>query len=572
MRNDYEFQMNYVRANAQRILDSQDVDPLSPSFGCLHAAYWRDKTSEFPDSRFQEGAAVLALLLHPRLRGGDGPAPEALRLGLVGGLRAWLRQQHPDGSFDEWYKGEHGFAATAFGTVAFGLSLHLLGDAMDPESRSLVQRALLGSARWLARHDDLVKTNHQAAGAAALALAGRLLEEPAFLRAARAKHESVVRAQTGEGWFPEVGGADLGYTFLLVDSLMLYRLATGDDSAVEAAARAYAFAAGFLRPDLSLSTEAGLCGNGYVSRLGTLLLADRSPEAARVLHELLTRSAGATGLAPYLSDDLRFFRWGSLPLAAWVLLCERQERGALPSPPEVQAPSPSWTTFPRAGLMIRRTPHWTVELFPASGGLVRVYPAVPGMTPPLGENRGLCLRRGGAVFTTAGYDPTRPSHGHGEDEAWTRLELAERRYVLPGLLMRLGLRVACTVPWLSYRVRALIDRYRIRNRTAGNQSATARAARGCGVSVLRLVDVRPDRVTITDRVRVTGDPVLVGELAWLSGAGLTWLADLPFEGSGPLPLRLAPGAIHAFHQEFRVVPGEPGRLESVFSHAPGHPE
>jgi hypothetical protein len=176
------------------------------------------------------------------------------------------------------------------------------------------------------------------------------------------------------------------------------------------------------------------------------------------------------------------------------------------------------------------------------------------------------------VYTTIGYDPTRPSHGGAADEAWARLDLVRRRYVVPGFVIRLGLRIFCAVPWLSYRVRAMIDRYRIRNRTAGNQSATARAAARCGVSVLRLVDVGDDSVTVSDRVRVTSGEVQLGELAWADDAGLAWLADLPFEDAASLPTRLPAGAIHEFRQEYRIVAGDPARVEPRYSHRPGRAE
>jgi hypothetical protein len=52
--NDYEFQKDYVLAQLPGLLAMQDQNPLSPSFGCFHYAFWRDKVSEFSDARFQE--------------------------------------------------------------------------------------------------------------------------------------------------------------------------------------------------------------------------------------------------------------------------------------------------------------------------------------------------------------------------------------------------------------------------------------------------------------------------------------------------------------------------------------
>jgi hypothetical protein len=55
-------QLRHVGVAADRLLTIQDRDPCSPSFGSFHYAYWRDKTSDFADVRFQEAGAMLGLL------------------------------------------------------------------------------------------------------------------------------------------------------------------------------------------------------------------------------------------------------------------------------------------------------------------------------------------------------------------------------------------------------------------------------------------------------------------------------------------------------------------------------
>ena len=95
----------------------QDRDPCSPSFGSFHYAYWRDKTSDFADVRFQEAGAMLGLLSLPAfddLREAEGwPSREALMAAFSAGLANLAKEQYPEGCYDEWYKGERGFAVTA---------------------------------------------------------------------------------------------------------------------------------------------------------------------------------------------------------------------------------------------------------------------------------------------------------------------------------------------------------------------------------------------------------------------------------------------------------------------------
>ena len=86
LRGDVLNQLRHVGGAADRLLTIQDRDPCSPSFGSFHYAYWRDKTSDFADVRFQEAGAMLGLLSLPAfdvLREAEGwPSREALMGGL----------------------------------------------------------------------------------------------------------------------------------------------------------------------------------------------------------------------------------------------------------------------------------------------------------------------------------------------------------------------------------------------------------------------------------------------------------------------------------------------------------
>jgi len=121
--NDFEYQLGFVIDSAWRMVEMQDRNRLSPSYGCFHYAYWRDKTSEFPDSRFQEAGAALGLLALPRFdeARAAGTLPEAgiLYSCFAAGIQFWESSQYPEGCWDEWYKGERGFAATEFPMIAY---------------------------------------------------------------------------------------------------------------------------------------------------------------------------------------------------------------------------------------------------------------------------------------------------------------------------------------------------------------------------------------------------------------------------------------------------------------------
>ncbi len=492
MTNDFHWQAEFVAQSAWRLLSLQDANTLSPTYGCFHYAYWRDKTSEFADARFQEAGATLGLLSLPAFDGIRAQSSERLYEAFSAALTNWSRQQYPEGAFDEWYKGERGFAAAEFPMIAYGLAARFLGDSLKPDDRQILTQTLNRAAAWLSIRHDLVKTNHEAAAAAALALAWDATGDQRWRSAARAAIDNVLSRQTPEGWFPEVGGMDLGYCSVLLDYVMLYTLVTGDACAIPAMRRLFAFMLPHIHPDGTISPEAGLCLNPYVSRVGLGLLSAHDPSAAALVRRLVVASPGTEALIPYLADDLRLCRWSHLPLAAWLLF---PGFNADPSASDLY-PS-GWTWRKQAAVAAYHGPDWHVYFSPAGGGAVRVF----HQDWKVCEDLGLSVDYNGPWHNgqrgSAGYDPDRDVTAV-EDGFRMDSQLGPASFFFPGFIFRLILRLGCVTPLSSKWLRAAIDFYRLKMRTAVNQSA-APMAKGAGdYAFSRTVTVTADGVRIED--------------------------------------------------------------------------
>ncbi len=513
--NDYAFQARFVVDNAWRLQAVQDDNLLSPSHGCFHYAYWRDKTSEFADARFQEAGATLALLSLPqfddaRAAGRLAPA-ETLYQGFAAALKCLSRQQYPDGCYDEWYKGERGFAATEFTTIAYGLAARLLGDRLRPTEQAVLIPVMTRAGHWLARRHDRVKANHEAAAAAALALAWEVTGDDTLKNAARLALNDTLRRQQPEGWFPEVGGMDLGYCSVLLDYVMIYTMITGDQTGLPAMRRLFAFMRPYLHPDGTISPEMGLCLNPYVSRLGMGLLSAFDPDARAMVMTLRTRSPGIRGLTPYLADDLRFCRWSHLPLAA-LLLSERfgtAEPNAAPIPI-------GWTIHDQALVAAWHSDTIHVYFSPVGGGVVRVFRGCA----LIAEDIGVSLIDGGGGWGSVGYDSTRTlsrtDHGLEMESS-----LRPATFFYPSFMARLVLRLGCTFAWSSYLMRKAIDAYRLHAKTAINQSAAPVAKGKNDYGFTRRVEVTGDTVRITDILASRGAPIRRSALALAHSLGET---------------------------------------------------
>jgi hypothetical protein len=465
---DLNFQLKFVAENAWRLSSMQDTNPISPSYGCFHLAYWRDKVSEFPDARFQEAGATLGLL---SLSNFDSfrqsevlPSPENLYEKFRSGLIALTNQQYPCGSFDEWYKGERGYAATEFPMIAYGLAGYLMKDKIKQEDSLLLKNYLLSAGKFLSSRQDKVKSNHEAAAAAALALSFFVTKEKSFETAARNKIKETLTRQTSEGWFPEVGGMDIGYCFVLLDYVMLYILVTGDEEPVPAMRKLFDFIFPFIHPDLTVSPELGLCLNPYVGRLGTSLLSRYDEKAAVVTAEFSRQDVGNKGLIPYLGDDLRFARWSHLPVVAHLL--EKEFEPMEGSEAIEDNFSKNWVFRKEAGVCAYHQGKTHLYFFPSGGGGVRYF---NGKNLVL-EDLGYFLNSSKGNFSCSGYNSKRPleklSNGFKIQVKFGRSE-----FFYPSFLSRLILRIGCIIPKFSQILRSLIDWYRMNNKTAINQSA-----------------------------------------------------------------------------------------------------
>ncbi|MAG57628.1 MAG: hypothetical protein CMJ83_15150 [Planctomycetes bacterium] len=493
-----------VLSQVPRLIALQDRDPDSPMRGCMHPAYWRDKSSDVADMRRQEaGLAFAWAWKHPfpdnRWQGDATVLHAALRA-----LGFWTRQQHPDGTFDEWYKNEHGYATTAFSSYAMSLAVEALGDALADPLRGAVLGALSKCGRWLESHDDWFKTNHQAVGVAALGAIGRVTNDESLLAAARRNARAIVDRMHDEGWSREISGLDVGYTFLLAEYLAMHAVLTGERDFLPDIARAYRFAAWFLHPDLTTGAEYGICGNPYFSRVAATALAPHDGIAAATVSWMGRPSDGPRDTSSTLKDDLRLARYAYQPLLAALLhsgTLAREDLDAAGPDAETlffeREHGEQW--FPEAKLLAVARPAYCAWVAPCHGGVVRVaFRNADGFHPAF-VDRGYALDHRGRTYRNAHYGLDVDATFEG-GVLTTHAPLVRCGFVMPPYWARVGLRIATSLPAGHRWSRWLIDQWRRRKGTALNQSAAGVASGKSPFTLRREVRFLDDRVRIDDVV------------------------------------------------------------------------
>lgn len=314
-----------------RLLSCLDRNPLSTHYGCFDKNYWHYRiVTDFPSAPFQAGVYSLALaFMYPADKNPYYNNP-AIKEYIEAGLRFWAKQQHKDGSFDEWYRFERSHVATAFTSLYTSETLLLLGDRLDPATKGIVIRALRKACRWLSKNQDMVVANHSVGALVALENFLLLTNED-FVRKSIQDYLSLIeRLQSKEGWFSEYGGADLGYLSLSVEFLTRFYAKTQDPRALKMISQALSFMKYFVHPDQSYGGEYGARNTKYLFPAGLVQASEYSSDAESILSALTQSLAKDQAITPLAADD-RYATFFFLPsyLEAGFLL-EGKARSIVP--------------------------------------------------------------------------------------------------------------------------------------------------------------------------------------------------------------------------------------------------
>lgn len=309
----------------------------SITYGCLDRSFWHYKAvTDFPGATWQQAVFGLALLYkHPFP--GNIFCGSPLLLRWIEAALLWSgRIQNRDGSWSEWYHNERSFCATAYTTWTAARAVAELDGDLSRETRRSVLDALVRGGEWLCRHDNPNLGNQMAASLAALSALCRLTGEERFHRGRDEKKRWLVASQHSEGWLPEYGGADVGYSFVALDSLSDACRTFPDEDLREAARRL----AGWLSP---LVHSDGAAGGSVGSRGGDLFLpagiASSAEDSSAAYLLSLWRKGTESGASagPLTVDDryLASFFFNSLVRAAIDVQgrsTDRDAAGFLPAP------------------------------------------------------------------------------------------------------------------------------------------------------------------------------------------------------------------------------------------------
>jgi hypothetical protein len=192
-------------AQIPRILGLCDRNIMSPTYGCFDRDYWHYKRVDVPFSTMQKNILILALVYTNKdtIYYNKKMVLDTIKAG----IDFWVKLQHEDGSFSDFYPNERSQVTAAFTLYNVCKTLLILPELLNKKITKAIER----SVDFLVKHVDMHAINHELGAIAALSLAEKIIKRPGLHKEIEKKINFVLKVQSKEGWFPEYGGLDVGY-------------------------------------------------------------------------------------------------------------------------------------------------------------------------------------------------------------------------------------------------------------------------------------------------------------------------------------------------------------------------
>lgn len=424
-----------------RLLSMQDRNRFSPTYGCMNREFWLCRSTDFPNSIAQFGVHALALAYAHEMPNNPYYRHPKILEWTVAGMEYWTRIQHRDGSFDEFYPNERGWAGpTGFLLYTMCDSYRRLGDEIPATLREPLMKAIHKAGLFLAGTDESgVLANHHAMALLPMYEAYLLTGDSRIERSFKVKLDEFFSYCHDEGWCLEYDGADPGYLSATISFMSKLRLHYQDERFMPFFEKAVEFSSYFVYPNGHFAGTAGSRQTLHFYPHGYELLSSEIPLAAAVAERML-RGLNEGALVPPEIQEERYFVYRIPELMLSYIDCGQRPE-TLPSLPYER--EPFQTYFPEAKIWIDKRPESYTLVNAAKGGVVKHFDLSDGRIKV--NNCGLWGRlRRGALFTSQWIDPEH------------RIEVGENRIVIEGRCHKVPAKIFNPWTFIAFRLTVLL--------------------------------------------------------------------------------------------------------------------
>ncbi len=363
------FYDSFINMHMPIILTAIDRDKDSKTYGSCDRNYWHLKIRDFSSAILQQSCLTLAIAYKYNYLNNSYYNNENIREWSIAALRYMGKIQLKDGSFNEYYPNEHGFPPTAFNLFA-GCKTYKILELNDSEILYILKKSI----DWICNHDEKRAFNQEIAALAGLALYREITKDNSLDDAINHKVELLLSVYCEEGWFPEQGGADIGYSSVALDMLVEYYELTKDERVIKPLHGMVKFLSHFVHPDGTIGGEYGsrntiyFMPNGLEGYIYNGL--DEENIAAKMIEKIYSNDKEHDDFM--LAVDERYLAHYVMHsyLRALVKYNNRAVgEGHLPYEKEGE----KW--FENAGLLTIKNGNYYTIIAPSKGGILKIYNA-----------------------------------------------------------------------------------------------------------------------------------------------------------------------------------------------------
>ena len=360
-----------------RILSMLDRNEFSPTYGCFDRMYWLDKAIDFPSAILQLNTHNLALVYSYPYLDNMFYQQDKMKDWCLAGMNYWIKIQHKDGSFDEFYPNERGWAGpTGFLLYSMLDSYSLLNDKMPDQLKEEFVEASYKAARYLAKYDEVgILANHHAMALLPIYYAYKILDDDdSLLKSFSKKFEFFEGLQSHEGWLLEYDGADLGYLSATVSFLgKLYKLT--DDAELKSrilniVEKAIDFSSYFVYPNKFYAGSIGSRQTLHFYPHGYEIFSKEFPLARKIADTMLEGLAEGTLVPPEIMPGRYLGYRVQEYLLAYLDYNPTLVNNSVKLPYEK---SEFVTFFEEAKMLIVKKPMYYLVSSLAKGGVIKIF-------------------------------------------------------------------------------------------------------------------------------------------------------------------------------------------------------
>ena len=212
---------NIAFQSTQRALNLMDRNPFSKSFGCFDRYYWHFKMKDFPSASYQMGVEFLARLWKDSHKDNSFYKQKRLLEWIKAGFEYACLIQNKDGSFDEWYPNERGWAGpTSYIIHSLASAYKITEEEWDEDLKTQFKECFYKAFQFLVKQKEGAHlANHTALFLLSLYEVFQITGETEIENQFKIFLQDFKTLICDEGWSKEYDGVDFGYNLATLSFL-----------------------------------------------------------------------------------------------------------------------------------------------------------------------------------------------------------------------------------------------------------------------------------------------------------------------------------------------------------------